>query len=209
MMMRAIPVRRNIRQVALPNVRFLYLCLILGFRVCEGLMNRYFPRKSFSASRLHRRGQEIFNGKSGDKGLYGTNFPEENETYIFVKRGHLALPKDLISPEMNLNDQTLLFSDTANVCENNNALKLWNVVVNYLPTIVTGDSKTFKDGASNPLELIYNMLFVRIPTILAGIVYGKNLFEGHPLVVDIGFVGNGPIEVSPILVFIVLASILR
>ena len=44
-----------------------------------------------------------------------------------------------------------------------------------------------------------------IPTIGIGIVYIKNLVEGHPLIMDFG---QGAFEMSPIAVFAVLALIL-
>jgi hypothetical protein len=153
------------------------------------------------------------------------------ETYNFDKsKGPVNLPSDLASPEINIRRESILFSPDATTREKNNALRVWNTVVTYCPYILTGTEANKADDTTNeqaqaasiksssskrhdhhlnPMARMYNMLFVRIPTICAGIVYSKNLMEGHPLVVDIGFIGNGPAEISPILVFIVLASILR
>jgi hypothetical protein len=57
-----------------------------------------------------------------------------------------------------------------------------------------------------PIAGFYNMIFVRLPTIVTGVLYSKNALSGHPLVID---VGGGPTEVSPLIVAVVLFVILR
>lgn len=74
-----------------------------------------------------------------------------------------------------------------------------------LPYVFTGAQPTTADD--NPLGGIYNVLFVRLPTVLMGCVYGKNLVEGHPLIIDLGW--SGPSEVPPLIVFGALFVILR
>ena len=52
---------------------------------------------------------------------------------------------------------------------------------------------------------LYNIAFVRLPVIGVGIAYINNVLHGHPLIMDIG---QGPTEISPIIVLSVLALIL-
>ena len=61
-------------------------------------------------------------------------------------------------------------------------------------------------GDERPVEHLYNLLFVRMPTVGAGMVYIKNLLEGHPLIVNYG---DGFFEVPSIIVFGIIAAILR
>uniref|UniRef100_A0A7S4JTF8 Uncharacterized protein n=1 Tax=Odontella aurita TaxID=265563 RepID=A0A7S4JTF8_9STRA len=91
-------------------------------------------------------------------------------------------------------------------------IALWRGAATSLPGIVTGfraDNdgryKQADDGAAAAGRL-YNVLFVRVPTITAGVVYAYNLSRGHPLVVD---VGGGAFDVPPPVVLALLWAILR
>jgi hypothetical protein len=57
----------------------------------------------------------------------------------------------------------------------------------------------------NPVGALYNILFVRLPVIGMGLVYSKNLNDGHPFIIDYG---DGPVEFPPLAVLLVLAIIL-
>mmetsp|Transcript_833 Transcript_833/g.1281 ORF Transcript_833/g.1281 Transcript_833/m.1281 type:complete len:192 (-) Transcript_833:274-849(-) len=71
-------------------------------------------------------------------------------------------------------------------------LVVWREVKSSLPRFVHGAKET-DSGDDNPLGCIYNLIFVRVPVIGAGVVYAKNLLSGYPLVID---VGQGPFEVN-------------
>lgn len=115
--------------------------------------------------------------------------------------------KDLLRPQVNIRKESILFSDNPATVENNNSLRVWKLCKKYLPFIFTG-AREIDTADDNPIGGIYNMIFVRCPTILAGCFYIKNNIDGHPLIVDLGF-GNGPFIVNPLVVFAVLFAILR
>jgi len=114
---------------------------------------------------------------------------------------------DLTRPPINFARDSILFSENPSTLRNNSGLQAWQFFKRYLPTIFTG-AWPWRDSQvsdSNPIGAIYNMLFVRTPVVLLGIVYFKNKIEGHPLVMDFG---SGQSEINPLLVFVVLALIL-
>lgn len=111
----------------------------------------------------------------------------------------------LMWPPINLRKESILFGENPTTMGNNNALRLWNTLKDRLPFVVTG-ARTPSTVDDNPIGAIYNIVFVRLPVIVAGLLYGKNLAEGHPLVVD---VGDGPFTMSPLIVLAVLFVILR
>lgn len=97
---------------------------------------------------------------------------------------------------------------------NSASLALWRGATMALPGIVTGCRERGNDADAAAEEVadgavaagrLYNVLFVRVPTIVAGLIYARNLYEGHPLVVD---VGGGPFEVPPPAVLATLWAIL-
>ena len=84
-------------------------------------------------------------------------------------------------------------------------LKLWKQTKTVLPPVITGDY-TGQRGDSSPLAALYNMLFVRIPTIAAGFVYASKLNDSSwALICDLGF---GQFEVPPTLVALAILVIL-
>jgi len=112
-----------------------------------------------------------------------------------------TIDDELLPAPVSLRRQSILFGEDPETKKNNSILNLWIVMQDRLPYLITGGKST-----ENPLDRIYNVAFVRIPTTVAGLIYGKNLFEGHPLVVDLG---DGPFEVHPIFVAGTLFFILR
>jgi hypothetical protein len=117
------------------------------------------------------------------------------------------LLNDLAPPSVNFSRQSILFDDNPSTQRNNGALNLWRGAKTYLPPVFTGAWPWRDDTVAdeNPIAGLYNMAFVRLPVIGVGLLYGKNLVEGHPLIMDIG---EGPFEMSPALVVSVLALIL-
>jgi hypothetical protein len=111
---------------------------------------------------------------------------------------------DVTPPTINLRKESILFGENPETQRSNFFLATWRDAKATLPTIVTGASATKADG--DPFARLYNMVFVRGPTIVAGLLYAKNAVTGHPLIVDIG---DGPFEVSPLIVLGVLYAILR
>jgi hypothetical protein len=112
---------------------------------------------------------------------------------------------DLMYPPINIRKESMLFGDNPATTKNNNALRLWKTLKERLPFVVTGARKP-NTADDNPIGALYNIVFVRLPVIVAGVVYGKNLVEGHPLIVD---VGDGPFTVNSLIVLAVFYVILR
>lgn len=104
-------------------------------------------------------------------------------------------------PPVNLRKESILFDSNSATMANNNALRVWQFMRRRFPVVVTG---THSD--ENPWGAIYNTVLVRLPTLVAGVLYGKNLIQGHPLIVDLG---DGPFEVHPLVVVGILGAILR
>ena len=118
----------------------------------------------------------------------------------------VVIDPDLRPPPVNVRKESILFSDSPATVENNNSLRLWKAMKEKLPYIFTG-SRNDTTADENPMGGIYNVAFVRFPTILMGFVYSKNLLDGHGLVVDLGL--SGPFEVNPLVVAGALYIILR
>jgi hypothetical protein len=134
------------------------------------------------------------------------NDRQEDEQFILRKNDlNRQLDGDLAPPPINLRKESILFGENPTTMVNNNALRLWKTLKDRLPFVVTGARET-DTGDHNPIGSIYNIIFVRLPVICAGLVYGKNLTEGHPLVVDFG---EGPLTMNPLAVMAVLYVILR
>ena len=125
-----------------------------------------------------------------------------------------SIDENLQRPPINIRKESILFSDNPATAQNNNIARLWKFFKNRLPYVFTGVSKDSADKRSavvdkNPVGAIYNMVFVRCPSVLAGVVYSKNLIEGHPLYCDVGFGTAGPFEIPPLFVYGILLIILR
>jgi len=128
-----------------------------------------------------------------------------------------GIDQDLLRPPINIRKESILFGDNPATAQNNNIRRLWKILRDNLPYVFTGVSSVSESQYSNqssnfidknPVGAIYNVIFVRLPTILAGVFYVKNLLQGHPLYLDIGF-GSGPSEINPLFVLAVLYVILR
>lgn len=132
----------------------------------------------------------------------------ERETLEGAGSSQVDYLDDLTPPPINWSRDSILFSENPATKRNNNAaLDIWNWCQRSLPPPVTGvwPWREADRIAGDPLGAIYNMMVVRVPVLVVGLVYFKNLWESHPLIMDIG---QGPFEVSPIVVFSVLAFIL-
>jgi hypothetical protein len=116
---------------------------------------------------------------------------------------------DVTPPSINFRKESILFGDNPATKRNNFFLDVWQDCQSTLPTLLTGGSDTNNNSNNNnvdPAARLYNMIFVRGPTVIVGLFYVKNTVTGHPLIVDIG---HGPFEVSPLIVAGVLYMILR
>ena len=107
-------------------------------------------------------------------------------------------------PAFNLRKESLLFDETSATKKNNNVLRFWQFCKQKLPRLVHG-AREATTADDNPIGALYNMAFVRIPVIATGMIYGINLANGHPLVMDFG---DGPFEMNPILVAAMLYILL-
>ena len=145
------------------------------------------------------------NQNEGNNDKNNSNNPKDKDVCPSSSVENSLIDKQLTRPFINLRPESLLFSENPATAANNTVLTLWNACKRRLPIIVTGAH--FPDTADdNPLAGLYNMMLIRIPTIVAGIVYIQNLVQGHPLVVDFG---DGPFEMSPVVVAATLYWILR
>jgi hypothetical protein len=88
---------------------------------------------------------------------------------------------------------------------NSNLLRFWRAAKNCLPFVITG-ARSNDTGDDNPVGAIYNAFFVRLPALIAGFIYSKNLMDGKPLVVDFG---EGPLTLPPLIVLGVLCLLLQ
>jgi hypothetical protein len=114
---------------------------------------------------------------------------------------------ELSRPSISFTRNSILFDEDAPTQRDNGPLRVWRQAKLLLPALVTGawgaeDGK----GDRKPVEHLYNMVFIRIPTVLMAVVYSKNLLDGHGLILSFG--GSFE-EVPPIIVFAVFAIILR
>mmetsp|Transcript_51976 Transcript_51976/g.62524 ORF Transcript_51976/g.62524 Transcript_51976/m.62524 type:complete len:193 (-) Transcript_51976:38-616(-) len=128
-----------------------------------------------------------------------------NETYNLTPNEHNDALDDLLPPAINFYRDSMLFSDNPNNNRRSNViLHFWRRTKSTFPRIVTGAWRE-STGEENPIGALYNMVFVRMPVLCALGVYLRNCSVGHPLVVDLG---NGPFEISPLVVVGVLFLIL-
>ena len=114
---------------------------------------------------------------------------------------------DLTPPPINFKRDSILFSDNPSTQRKNEALDFWKYCKTNVPPVITGawPWRSQEVADDNPIGALYNIAFVRLPVIGVLIVYIQNLLQGHPLVMDIG---QGPTEISPLIVLSVLALIL-
>mmetsp|Transcript_6888 Transcript_6888/g.12468 ORF Transcript_6888/g.12468 Transcript_6888/m.12468 type:complete len:151 (-) Transcript_6888:206-658(-) len=119
---------------------------------------------------------------------------------------------ELSPPSVSFSRNSILFGDDPPTQRNNAPLRFWQGTKSLLPPIITGawgDDGGGGDvgkGDTKPVEHLYNLLFVRFPTVCCMVVYVRNIMNGQPLVMDLG---EGMFEVSPVIVFAVFLAILR
>ena len=82
----------------------------------------------------------------------------------------------------------------------------WKSVKKLLPPIVTG-AWTGQEGDQEPLGALYNLIFVRLVTLVCTAAYCKALLGGGGQF-SLNFGVGGPVEVPPLGVAIVVARIL-
>lgn len=136
-----------------------------------------------------------------------TNDHDDDEN-TFDSSSEASYLDDLTPPPINLKRQSILFSPNPSTKSDNEVLNLWKTCRDLLPAVVTGawPWRSTHVADANPMGALYNIVFVRMPVIGVGIGYiQQSLIQGHPLVVD---VGQGPFEMSPLIVLSVLALVL-
>ncbi|CAJ1959292.1 unnamed protein product [Cylindrotheca closterium] len=114
----------------------------------------------------------------------------------------------LTPPPLNLKRESILFSPNPSTKNDNEVLDLWKTCKDRLPAVITGawPWRSTQVADANPMGALYNIAFVRLPVIGVSIGYIQyNLLQGHPLVMDMG---QGPFEMSPLIVLSVLALVL-
>jgi len=85
---------------------------------------------------------------------------------------------------------------------------VWKFLKGIAPPVVTGAYKEDEDVDAG--GALYNLLFVRLPTIAGGILYCQRISDkAPPIMFDLGFGDLGEIELSPILVVAAMFLILR
>jgi hypothetical protein len=112
---------------------------------------------------------------------------------------------DLLPAPLNLSRESILFGMSPSTKKRNDFLTTWKTIKATLPDVVTG-ARAATTADDNPFGGMYNMIFVRIPVLLAAVVYSINLVENHPLIID---VGSGPFTVNPFLAVTLFYFILR
>lgn len=114
---------------------------------------------------------------------------------------------DLKPPAINIKRDSILFSENPATKRNDAAIGIWKASKEKLPPVFTGawPWRPTQLADENPIGALYNIAFVRLPVIGVAVVYIQNVFQGHPLVMDMG---RGAFEVSPFVVLSVLALIL-
>ena len=130
--------------------------------------------------------------------------PEEEEDRLSEADARLS---DILPPAVSVSRNSVLFSEKPVTQRNNDVLDFWRGVKSTVPPVITG-AWPWRDpylADEHPMGAIYNIIFVRMPVIITGFIYAKNLHEGHPLIMDYG---DGPFVVSPLIVFGVLALVL-
>jgi hypothetical protein len=84
----------------------------------------------------------------------------------------------------------------------------WKSIKEIAPPVVTGayeDDETAEAG-----DAIYNLIFVRFPTIAGGLVYFQRVADhAPPIMMDFGFGDYAEFELSPIIVLAAMFLILR
>ena len=83
-------------------------------------------------------------------------------------------------------------------------LRLWRGVKSFSPSFLSG-AYNAQDGDLNPGEALYNMAFVRFPTVLGALWYSNIVYHGGGLTLDLGL---GPFTVPPGVVLIVVIALL-
>ena len=121
-----------------------------------------------------------------------------NEDNVADNRDELD---ELSRPSISFTRNSILFDENAPTQRDNGPLRVWQKTKSLLPAVVTGAWDENK-GDRKPVEHLYNMVFIRIPTVLMLLVYSKNLTDGHGLILSFG-------EIPPLIVFAVFAIILR
>lgn len=165
--------------------------------------------------RTHRKSRlfQQFNSRDDQQGMDGTD-----------SKSSLDPREELSPPVFSLTRKSLLFDEDSSPSSDDQGgndqvltsdlgkeagtltLALWSGAKSVLPPLLTGASET-TSGDKDALGSLYNLLFVRLPTVCVGVGYLVNLMQGHPLMMDP--FGTGPFEVSPILVLAALWAILR
>lgn len=85
-------------------------------------------------------------------------------------------------------------------------LPVWRSVKATLPPVVTGAYEPAV-GDCAPAEALYNLFFVRLPTIVAGAIYLQRVSSGgRDIIMDMGL---GEFQLSPIAVLFAMWLILR
>jgi hypothetical protein len=169
------------------------LTLLLG---CTLLREALAFNTGASLSQYLRSDQVVARVRIGQAILFNSKKNEEDERdSVETIRGQDERNlDDLQPPPFNLRKESLLFDENATTRQDSNVRRLWLACQQNLPQIVHGS----REGIDpEPLGALYNVMFVRIPAIVAGIVYCYNFSTGHPLIVDLG---DGAFEMHPIIV---------
>mmetsp|Transcript_24947 Transcript_24947/g.61373 ORF Transcript_24947/g.61373 Transcript_24947/m.61373 type:complete len:192 (-) Transcript_24947:395-970(-) len=136
------------------------------------------------------------------------NNDEDDESTSQESSSQANYLDDLTPPPINLKRESILFSPNPSTKGDNEVLDLWITCKERLPAVITGawPWRPTQVADADPMGALYNIAFVRMPVIGVGIGYIQQaLIQGHPLMVD---VGQGPFEISPLIVLSVLAFVL-
>lgn len=193
---------------------FILFAVVLGFGTgVSSFVSPQTERGRFGSERInmgtmlgHSKRQPFKTNENDNKNDDDEDLVTLSVEPMTTKNQASSIDEDLLPPDLIFRRESLLFGDNPSTRKNNGIKDAWVWCVRNLPRVVTGVDATSSSTPTSALACFYNMILVRLPTIAAGFVYVRNLLEGHPLIVD---VGNGPFEVSPLIVGAVLWAILR
>ena len=188
------------------------LSIILAFCFCRAATSFQVMSKKRPAFRLQNESR-LHSASGGNEDVVtekGDELDELSRPSISFTRNSIVsrscIARVIALLEYSQYSSLQLFDEDAPTQRDNGPLRVWKSTKSFLPALVTGAWGDEGKGDRKPLEHLYNMVFIRIPAVLMAFVYGKNLVDGHGLIISLG--GSFG-EVPPIIVFAVFAIILR
>eukprot|EP00529_Nitzschia_sp_RCC80_P027971 CAMPEP_0113475258 /NCGR_PEP_ID=MMETSP0014_2-20120614/19023_1 /TAXON_ID=2857 /ORGANISM="Nitzschia sp." /LENGTH=252 /DNA_ID=CAMNT_0000368163 /DNA_START=211 /DNA_END=969 /DNA_ORIENTATION=- /assembly_acc=CAM_ASM_000159 len=183
-------------------------------RAQQGLLQRSINPTTTTTTKIFSRLDNKDDDDHGDHATRNEGIAEKNAgDGKDDEDSYSSYLDDLTPPPVNFARSSILFSDDPSTkARNNKVLDVWRFCRRYLPPVFTGvwpyrAERAIQTTDADPVDAMYNMVFVRTPVVVVCVTYLYQTFvEHHGLVMDLGY--TGPTEINPILVLFVLAVIL-